>query len=550
MPSFIRFQKSAGSRRASKIILAVIAAIFGVGAFFSFGGSPGRNPMGSVPDAFTVNGKTISMAEFSQTLENYENQMQMYGGSKGDPTRERAMQLAVMKEIITDTALRQDAAQRKLAASGEDVQKARLEWIQQQTASLGEGAAKQKALIEENMTETEFNDRIQQRAESAAMQQYFTNKIIMEKLEEAVSADAQITDEHLEQSYTQVSLRHVLVKYDPKATETADAAKPKSVEAPAKGDQADKTKDKDDNGKVTRTKTAAEKLANELYARAKKGEDLAAIAKTESDDWSATSGGQVTLQRGDYTSEQLGDAFTDAVYKAKVGELSKPVEVKDGFSVFRVESRKTTKPDDFAEKKEEYRKQKLDQKKSRMFAEYRDELQESAEVEVIDEQLKAFKLIEDGKKQEALALLRKICADRTKPVEGSNGDDADQSERRAGAVVWYEIAKLEQDLGNPQEADAAFAKAIEEGECPALHLEYGNFLRAQNRRDDALQAYQAASEAATVRDVQIRYALRAVYEEMGEKDLAAAQQAEIEKATQSSGMGGMGGMPLNLPMSP
>ncbi|HOS93086.1 MAG TPA: SurA N-terminal domain-containing protein, partial [Armatimonadota bacterium] len=182
MPSFIRFQKSAGSRRASKIILAIIAAIFGVGAFFSFGGSPGRNPMGSIPDAFRVNGKTINMAEFHQALENYENQMQMYGGSKGDPTRERAMQLAVMKELIVDTALQQDAARRKLSASSEDIEKARLEWIQQQTASLGEGAAKQKALIEENMTEAEFNERIQQRARSLGMQQYFTHKIVMEKL--------------------------------------------------------------------------------------------------------------------------------------------------------------------------------------------------------------------------------------------------------------------------------------------------------------------------------------------------------------------------------
>ncbi len=544
MPSFIRFQKSAGSRRASKIILAIIAAIFGVGAFFSFGGSPGRNPMGSIPDAFRVNGKTINMAEFHQALENYENQMQMYGGSKGDPTRERAMQLAVMKELIVDTALQQDAARRKLSASSEDIEKARLEWIQQQTASLGEGAAKQKALIEENMTEAEFNERIQQRARSLGMQQYFTHKIVMEKLEEAITADAQISDEHLEQSYTQVSLRHVLVKYDPKATETADAATPKPAETKGEGEG------KDGKGKTTRTKAAAEKRVNELYERAKKGEDLAAIAKAESDDWSATNGGQLTLQRGDFTSEQLGDAFTDAVYKAKIGELSKPIEVKDGFSFFKVESRKTTKPNDFAEKKEDYRKQKLDQKKSRLFAEYRDELQKNAQVEVIDEQLKAFKLIEDGKKQEALALLRKLCADRTKQAEGGRGASANEPERRVGAVIWYEIAKLEQDLGNPQEADAAFAKAIEEGECPALHLEYGNFLRAQNRREDALQAYQAASEAATVRDLQIRYALRAAYEEMGEKDLAKAQQAEIEKATQASGMGGMGGMPLNLPMSP
>jgi peptidyl-prolyl cis-trans isomerase D len=83
-----------------------------------------------------------------------------------------------------------------------------------------------------------------------------------------------------------------------------------------------------------RTKSEALKLAEDLYKRINKGEDLADLAKTYSDDkGSATSGGSLGFAvRGAYVEE-----FEKTLFSLEPGEVSKPVLTEFGYHIIRAD---------------------------------------------------------------------------------------------------------------------------------------------------------------------------------------------------------------------
>jgi hypothetical protein len=84
---------------------------------------------------------------------------------------------------------------------------------------------------------------------------------------------------------------------------------------------------------ATRTKDQAKKRADQLLARAKKGEDFAALAKETSDDPTAQRNG------GDLGSITRDSGFTqrfkDAAFTLKPGDVSAVVETEFGFHIIR-----------------------------------------------------------------------------------------------------------------------------------------------------------------------------------------------------------------------
>jgi len=80
-----------------------------------------------------------------------------------------------------------------------------------------------------------------------------------------------------------------------------------------------------------RTKEEAKKIATELAARAKKGEDFAELARKHSEGPSAPRGGQLN----EFTRKQMVKPFADAAFALQVGQVSDPVESPFGFHVIK-----------------------------------------------------------------------------------------------------------------------------------------------------------------------------------------------------------------------
>jgi parvulin-like peptidyl-prolyl isomerase len=81
--------------------------------------------------------------------------------------------------------------------------------------------------------------------------------------------------------------------------------------------------------KVTRTKDEARKRAEEIAARAKKGEDFAKLAQQLSDGPTGPNGGDL----GSFSKDRMVKPFADAAFELLAGNVSGVVETPFGFHV-------------------------------------------------------------------------------------------------------------------------------------------------------------------------------------------------------------------------
>jgi parvulin-like peptidyl-prolyl isomerase len=83
---------------------------------------------------------------------------------------------------------------------------------------------------------------------------------------------------------------------------------------------------------ITRSKEEAKKLAGEVRALAKKGQDITALAKQYSDEPGAKDrGGNL----GKFTRSKMVKPFADAAFALKPGDVSDVVETDFGFHVIK-----------------------------------------------------------------------------------------------------------------------------------------------------------------------------------------------------------------------
>jgi hypothetical protein len=83
---------------------------------------------------------------------------------------------------------------------------------------------------------------------------------------------------------------------------------------------------------ITRSKDEAKKLATEIMAKAKKGQDFAALAKQYSDEPGAKDRAGAL---GKFSKGQMVKPFADAAFALKPGEISSVVETDFGFHVIK-----------------------------------------------------------------------------------------------------------------------------------------------------------------------------------------------------------------------
>jgi parvulin-like peptidyl-prolyl isomerase len=140
------------------------------------------------------------------------------------------------------------------------------------------------------------------------------------------NADKLVSDDEVEQYYNEhksdfdeVRVRHVLISSQPKPEDEAHGEKGE-----------DKPK--------AMTKEEAQKKAQSVLDRARKGEDFAKLAKENSDDaGSKDKGGEYDFfPRGTMVAE-----FENAAFALKPGEISNLVETQFGYHIIKLEDRRT-----------------------------------------------------------------------------------------------------------------------------------------------------------------------------------------------------------------
>jgi len=99
---------------------------------------------------------------------------------------------------------------------------------------------------------------------------------------------------------------------------------------------------------------AAQKKADDIYTRAKNGEDFAKLARETSDDAATRAeGGDL----GTFGKDMLPKAIEELVFSMKVGDIRGPIRADRGFHVIKLVDRKIKDPKPFDEAKEEIRMQ-------------------------------------------------------------------------------------------------------------------------------------------------------------------------------------------------
>lgn len=245
-----------------------------------------------------VNGKEILASEMERQLAALINSVR----NRMPP--EQLAQLAprfreqAINQLVVKNLLESEVDKQKIEATAEELAEAK----QKIEATLPEGVTLQQVLAQRNITADDF--------EKEFSQEFRINKLIEAQTKDATNVttgEAQAFYDENPKQFTQsetVTARHILIGFDPGATDADKAEK----------------------------KAKAEKIREELVG----GADFAELAAKESDDpGSKKTGGVYTFPRG-----QMVPAFEEAAFSQPIGEIGPLVETRFGYHIIKVDSRK------------------------------------------------------------------------------------------------------------------------------------------------------------------------------------------------------------------
>lgn len=281
-----------------------------------------------------VNDEIITFAEL-------ETATKLYMEEGASEEKKKATMAGFLDQMISDKLVSQQVTEAKISAGDEEVDRAIKDILRQN-----------------NITDAELRQAVESRGMSFGQyredlkQQLIRLKIIDLKVRSRV----QISDQEVKNEYDRlatteareemISLRHIFFRW-------SDAANP---------------------AERTRVLTAA----NEARDRVKKGEDFAAVAKSLSEGPTASNGGDL----GEVTTKGLLPELAKAIQGLPNGEVSAPVETKNGVHLVRVDARRTKAADGFAEKRQEIYQRLYTAEVDRQMKLWVEELKASAAIDV------------------------------------------------------------------------------------------------------------------------------------------------------------------------
>ena len=116
-----------------------------------------------------------------------------------------------------------------------------------------------------------------------------------------------------------------------------------------------------------------------MLKRAKAGEDFAALAKENSEDGSASQGGDL----GFFPRGRMVPAFDQAAFALKPGEISEVVTTEFGYHIIKLTEKKDGSTVPFEEVKPQVLEYLTNQKKQQRVDSFIDEAKKRAKIEVL-----------------------------------------------------------------------------------------------------------------------------------------------------------------------
>jgi hypothetical protein len=545
----------------SMIIFILIIVALLVGTWFSFGppsraagDGSGQRQVKLSANVAKINGKPITRQEYYAELSMAEHRM----GQDLDLSQMRMIKDGVINSIIDRRLKIADARRQHIKVTAADIKQEKDKLVEETLQSrYPDKKSLRDHLERKRISLQELRDSIRA---SLPEDEIFEQQLQMDKLQETVEAAVTMTDEQVKDSFTEVKARHILITPDsireesqPEEAEkdaskaetdaetdegTVDAEEPDGEDIPPAESAAAATDAKQTEMSDEEAKGKAREKAEKLLAEIKAGADFAALAEEHSaDPGSAAQGGDL----GWFKKGRMVPEFENAAFAAKSGDVTEVIETSFGCHIIKVEDRRREIPEDFDKEKARYKEEALAQAKSRVWSDYQEQLRDQAEIEIIDPELKAYQLIEEGKKGPAIEYLKQATANDSENVS-----------------AHFELAQLYEQGGLEDEA-IKMLEAITTSErgshsAPA-HMKLGDMLLAKGQQEEAIASFKSASDWAqsfTQGNYFIHIQLKSKFEELEQADLAAKEQEWLdefmEHMSREGGMGG--GMGGGMPMIP
>ena len=290
-----------------------------------------------LPDVLArVNSEAVTRTDFELLLRNVVANNGPVPADRRDEILRR-----VLDELVTYTVLKQEAKSRKVTATDAEVN-SQIEMIKK---SAPNEEAFQKALKDQNMTMARLRDDAR------------TQIAIGKMMDAELAAAPTVTDADAKDFYDKnpdrfkqpemVRASHILILVKP---EDSEAAK------------------KDARSKI-----------DAVLKRAKAGEDFATLAKENSQDGSAATGGDLDF----FPREKMVAPFSDVAFKLKTGDISDVVTTQFGYHIIKTTDRKPESLLPLAEVNDKLKQGLAQQKKQQAAQQFIAQLRQKSKVEVL-----------------------------------------------------------------------------------------------------------------------------------------------------------------------
>lgn len=484
----------------------IIVIIFVVGTYYMYGPGGGGGGVAAggeerkvTPVVAVVDGEQIARNSFEARL------AWMARSRNADVTEMRQLKTELLNGLIDSHLLLQAARAERIQVTNQDIEANKDEMVAEIMATqYADRRTLRRALERENMTAEVFEREVVRT--QLPDDEQIREQLLFEKLQEHVTGSVSVTDEDVKQSYAEINARHILIQPDRIMMEAqegtdAEAADAEDLEAMMTPEEAE---------------AKARERIDEVKAQLDAGGDFAELATEHSHCPSAAEGGDL----GWFGPGQMVPEFEEAAFALQPGETSDVVETDFGFHIIRVEDRRQDIPEDeaaLAQKKEEL----LEQRKQRAWSEYQEQLRASANIEIADPELKAYKLLEDdpmvnaGQAAELLA-----AATQADPWNAS---------------APYELAMLMRQAGQTEEAISVLtdlADSASGANSAPVRMQLATMLKESGRNDEALEHFTKASELAQGFDFDnyfVHMQAKTAFEELERPELAEREQQWMDE---------------------